>query len=147
MERHPWRGLGHSAVLARPRDYGATSTGRGLGEMTTLKKNDREQIRALAPVLVLAGLVLGIGALRPSFLNWDSLIVTVANTAILFILAAGSTFVVMLGSIDLSIQAICSFASVIVAVMLPGYGYAAIPVAGPLGVFPGGSQWAVPILL
>jgi ribose transport system permease protein len=105
--------------------------------MTTLKKNYREQIRALAPVLVLAGLVLGIGALRPSFLNWDSLIVTVANTAILFILAAGSTFVVMLGSIDLSIQAICSFASVIVAVMLPGYGYAAIPVAVAMGLVTG----------
>src|SRR5260370_28182021 len=141
MERLPWRGLGHSTVLPRPPDYGATSTGRGLGEMTTLKKNDREQIRALAPVLVLAGLVLGIGALRPSFLNWDSLIVTVANTAILFILAAGSTFVVMLGSIDLSIQAICSFASVIVAVMLPGYGYAAIPVAGAIGVGAGAVSW------
>src|SRR5258708_39659186 len=134
MERPPWRGLGHSAVLPRPRDYGATGTGRGLGEMTTLKKNYREQIRALAAVLVLAGLVLGIGALRPGFLNWDSLIVTVANTAILFILAAGSTFVVMLGSIDLSIQAICSFASVIVAVMLPGYGYAPLSVGGRTGV-------------
>src|SRR5260221_4727946 len=142
MERPPWRGLGHSAVLPRPRDYGATGTGRGLGEMTTLKKNYREQIRALAPVLVLAGLVLGIGALRPGFLNWDSLIVTVANTAILFILAAGSTFVVMLGSIDLSIQAICSFASVIVAVMLPGYGYAAIPVAVATWVVPGAIHWA-----
>src|SRR5260370_1512206 len=135
MERSPWRGLGHSAVLPRPRDYGATSTGRGLREMTTLKKNYRERIRALAPVLVLAGLVLGIGALRPSFLNWDSLIVTVANTAILFILAAGSTFVVMLGSIDLSIQALCSFASVIVAVLLPGVRFCGVPPAVADGLF------------
>src|SRR5258707_8728162 len=145
MERPPWRGLGHSAVLPRPRDYGATGMGRGLGEMTTLKKTYRERIRALAPVLVLAGLVIGIGALRPAFLNWDSLIVTVANTAILFILAAGSTFVVMLGSIDLSIQAICSFASVIVVVMLPGYGYAALPVAGGAGVVSRGVNWVFPL--
>src|SRR6201993_1159519 len=103
----------------------------------TLKKNYREQIRGLAPLLVLVGLVLVIGVLRPGFLNWDSLVVTVANTAILFILAAGSTFVVMLGSIDLSIQAICSFASVIVAVMLPGYGYAAFPVAVAMGLVTG----------
>src|SRR5258708_40340057 len=147
MERPPWRGLGHPAVLPRPRDYGATGTGRGLGEMTTLKKNYREQIRALAPVLVLAGLVLGIGALRPGFLNWGSLIVRVAEPAILFILAAGSTFVVMLGSIDLSIQAICSFASVIVAVMRPGYGYAAIPVAGAMGVVHGAMTWGFPLLV
>jgi ribose transport system permease protein len=100
----------------------------------TLKKNYREQIRDLAPLLVLVGLVLVIGVLRPGFLSWDSLVVTVANTAILFILAAGSTFVVILGSIDLSIQAICSFSSVIVAVMLPGYGYVAFPAAVAMGL-------------
>jgi ribose transport system permease protein len=103
----------------------------------TLKKNYREQIRGLAPLLVLVGLVLVIGVLRPGFLSWDSLVVTVANTAILFILAAGSTFVVMLGSIDLSIQAICSFASVIVAALLPGYGYLAFPVAVAMGLVMG----------
>jgi ribose transport system permease protein len=55
----------------------------------------------------------------------------------LFILGAGTTFVVMLGSIDLSIQAICSFASVVVAVMLPSYGYAAFPVAIAIGSLTG----------
>src|SRR5258708_29423636 len=101
---------------------------------TTLKKpNYGEQIRAFAPLLVLVGLVLVIGTLRPGFFNLESLIVTVADTAILFILGAGSTFVVMLGSIDLSIQAICSFASVIVAVMLPGYGFSCNSVSGTGG--------------
>ena len=45
----------------------------------TLKKNYSEKIRGLAPLLVLVGLVLGIGALRPGFLNWDSLVVTVSR--------------------------------------------------------------------
>jgi ribose transport system permease protein len=97
----------------------------------------QEQGRAFAPVLVLIGLVLVIGTLRPGFFNVSSLIVTVADTAILFMLGAGTTFVVMLGSIDLSIQAICSFASVIVAVMLPPYGYAAFPVAIAIGSLTG----------
>ena len=101
------------------------------------KKNYGERIRSLAPVLVLVGLVVLIGSLRPGFFNVDSLIVTVADTAILFILGAGTTFVVMLGSIDLSIQAICSFASVIVAVMLPGYGYAAFVVPIAVGLVAG----------
>ncbi len=105
---------------------------------TTLKKlNYGEQIRAFAPLLVLVGLVLVIGTLRPGFFNLESLIVTVADTAILFILGAGSTFVVMLGSIDLSIQAICSFASVIVAVMLPTYGYGFLVVALAMGLSAG----------
>src|ERR1700758_2734099 len=76
------------------------------------KRNYAERLRALAPILVLVGLVVVIGTLRPGFFNVGSLIVTVADTAILFMLGAGTTFVVMLGSIDLSIQAICSFASV-----------------------------------
>jgi ribose transport system permease protein len=105
---------------------------------TTLKKsNYGEHIRAFAPLLVLVGLVLVIGTLRPGFFNLESLIVTVADTAILFILGAGSTFVVMLGSIDLSIQAICSFASVIVAVMLPTYGYGFLVVALAMGLLAG----------
>jgi ribose transport system permease protein len=105
---------------------------------TTLKKtNYADQIRAFAPLLVLVGLVLVIGTLRPGFFNPESLIGTFADTAILFILGAGSTFVVMLGSIDLSIQAICSFASVIVAVMLPTYGYGFLTVALATGLLAG----------
>src|SRR5260370_26950676 len=105
---------------------------------TTLKKpNYGEQIRGCAPLLVLVGLVLVIGILRPGFFNLESLIVTVADTAILFILGAGSTFVVMLGSIDLSIQAICSFASVIVALMLPTYGYGFLVAALVMGLLAG----------
>jgi ribose transport system permease protein len=82
-----------------------------------------DRFRSFAPVLVLVALVVLVGALRPSFFNPESLLVTVADTATLFILAAGTTFVVILGSIDLSIQAICSLASVIVALLLPHYGY------------------------
>ena len=83
------------------------------------------QLRAFAPILVLIAMVLLVGVLRPSFFNPESLLVTVADSAILFILGAGSTFVVILGSIDLSIQAVCSLASVIVASLLPKYGYLA----------------------
>ncbi|HET9376273.1 MAG TPA: hypothetical protein VFO40_14970, partial [Chthoniobacterales bacterium] len=101
------------------------------------KPSYAEQTRAFAPLLVLVGLVLVIGAVRPGFFNLESLIVTVADTAILFILGAGSTFVVMLGSIDLSIQAICSFASVIVAVMLPTYGYGYLIAALGMGLLAG----------
>jgi ribose/xylose/arabinose/galactoside ABC-type transport system permease subunit len=40
-----------------------------------------------------------IGALQPSFLTVDTLLVVMADTATLFILATGMTFVVMLGGL------------------------------------------------
>ena len=101
-----------------------------------MKKNYRAQIRALAPLLVLVGLVLVIGVLRPGFLNWDTCCYcghcdfVYCGSRVHFRGAA-------LGSIDLSIQAICSFASVIVAAMLPGYGYAAFPIAVAMGLVTG----------
>ena len=50
----------------------------------------------------------------------------------LFVLATGVTFVIMLGGIDLSIQAMASLASVIVALTVDrlGYGAFALAVAG-----------------
>ena len=47
----------------------------------------------------------------------------------LFILATGVTFAILLGGIDLSIQAVASLASVILAQLLPSLGLAAFPVA------------------
>ena len=79
--------------------------------------------RAVIPIVLLLGLVILIGALQPSFLAVDTLLVIMADTATLFILAAGMTFVVMLGGIDLSIQAVASLSSVIVAVALLRIGY------------------------
>jgi ribose transport system permease protein len=52
-----------------------------------------------------------------------------ADTSVLFILATGETFVILLGGIDLSIQALASLASVIVAQLLPSLGLGAFPVA------------------
>ena len=87
------------------------------------------RMRTSAPFLVLIGLVALVGILKPDFVSIDTLVVVMADTATLFILAAGVTFVVMLGGIDLSIQAVASFSSVIVAVMLNRAGYWTFPAA------------------
>jgi ribose transport system permease protein len=51
--------------------------------------------------------------LEPGFLEPARRSPAAADTAVLFILATGVTFVIMLGGIDLSIQAVASLASVI----------------------------------
>src|ERR1700740_2716120 len=95
------------------------------------------RLRTTAPILVLIGLVALIGMLKPGFLTLDTLVVVMADTATLFIIAAGVTFVIMLGGIDLSIQSVASLSSVIVAVLLPAAGYWAFPAALLAGLFTG----------
>jgi ribose transport system permease protein len=97
----------------------------------------RDQLRAVVPLLLLVGLILIIGILRPTFLSGDTPLVIVADTVTLFVLASGLTFAVILGGIDLSIQTVASLSSVIVAVLLPGAGYWAFPVALAAGFVTG----------
>lgn len=104
-------------------------------------------IRAAVPIILLLGLVTLIGALRPSFLTADTLLVVMADTATLFILAAGITFVVMLGGIDLSIQAVASLSSVIVAITLSHIGYWAFPATLLVGFLTGAFSGVVHVWL
>jgi ribose transport system permease protein len=83
--------------------------------------------RAGAPVLVLLVLVAGVTAFQPGFVGADTIRVVLSDAALLFVLAAGLTFVIILGGIDLSIQAVASLASVLLAQWLPSLGLAAFP--------------------
>jgi ribose transport system permease protein len=104
-------------------------------------------IRAAIPILLLLGFVTLIGALQRSFLTVDTLVLVMADTATLFVLAAGITFVVMLGGIDLSIQAVASLSSVIVAVTLSRIGYWAFPMTLLVGFITGAFSGVVHVWL
>ena len=91
-------------------------------------------LRNLAPPALLVFLVVFIALFVPSFLSVETLTMVLADTAVLFILATGETFVILLGGIDLSIQALASLASVIVAQLLPSLGLGAFPVAIAAGL-------------
>jgi ribose transport system permease protein len=86
-------------------------------------------LRNLAPPALLLFLVVVIALFVPSFLSVETLTMVLADTAVLFVLATGETFVILLGGIDLSIQALASLASVIVAQLLPSLGLGAFPIA------------------
>lgn len=98
---------------------------------------DRDLIRQWMPVVTLVVLALIVGIVTPQFLTVDSLLVLAADTATLFILATGVTFVIMLGGIDLSIQAMASLASVIVALTVSQLGYGSILLAVAVGALSG----------
>src|SRR5580704_14399206 len=77
-----------------------------------------EDIRKWLPLATLALLILLVGIAQPSFLQPITLIGLASDTAVLFILATGVTFVIMLGGIDLSIQSIAGLLSGLVHVRL-----------------------------
>jgi len=98
-----------------------------------------ETLRTSFPIITLIVLVIVVGILSPEFLSPQTLVVLASNTAILFVLAAGETFVIMLGGIDLSIQAIAALCSVIAAIALSQYrlGYLSFPVGVLVGLIAG----------
>ena len=94
-------------------------------------------VRDLAPPALLVLLVAAIELFAPGFVTRDTLLMVLADTAVLFLLATAETFVILIGGIDLSIQAIASLASVLLAQLLPSIGPFAYPVAVLAGLLSG----------
>jgi ribose transport system permease protein len=86
-------------------------------------------IHGAIPPALLVALVAIIELASPGFLTGQTIALLLNNTAVLFVLATGVTFVILLGGIDLSIQAVASLASVILAQLLPSVGLLAFPIA------------------
>jgi ribose transport system permease protein len=95
------------------------------------------RLRQAAPLVTLLLLMAVVGALQPSFLTPEALLDLASDTATLFVLACGSFFVIMLGGIDLSIQAMASLASVIVALTVDRLGYGSFVLALLVGAAAG----------
>ncbi len=83
--------------------------------------------------MTLIALVVLVGIVTPQFLTLQTLLVLASDTATLFVMAVGVTFVIMLGGIDLSIQSVASLTSVIVALCLPRFGYLGFVLATLVG--------------
>ncbi len=95
------------------------------------------RLRDNAPIATLVVLVLLVGVLSPTFLEANTLMLLAADTATLFIMGAGLTFVIMVGGIDLSVQAVASLSSVVMAVTLPALGFLSVPLALLSGILAG----------
>ncbi|HEX2527148.1 MAG TPA: ABC transporter permease [Geminicoccus sp.] len=91
------------------------------------------RLRDVAPILTLILVILIVGIGSKGFLTPETLLVLAADTSTLFIMAAGITFVILLGGIDLSVQSVASMTSVVMAILLPSMGFAAFPAAIAVG--------------
>jgi len=86
----------------------------------------RSVLGRFAPLAVLVALLGALGAFAPSFLSLYSLSVLAAESSVILLLAIGQTLVILLGGIDLSMAALASLASVLIAL--------SVPKAGPFGL-------------
>ncbi len=106
--------------------------------MTELQRN---RLQTWLPLIVLAALVLAVGLYDRAFFSTSNFLSVTSDTMTLFLMASGVTMVIMMGGIDLSIQAVASMASCILAAYLQRFGILAIPLAvlgGALAGFAGG---------
>lgn len=102
-----------------------------------LTANRAARLRDFAPLTALIVLIGVIAAFAPSFLSVSTMLLLGADTATLFIMATGLTWVILLGGIDLSVQSVASLASVVLAVAVSHVGGLAIPLAIAVGVVAG----------
>lgn len=94
------------------------------------------RFRFLAPYLpwiALALAILIVGMFDSRFLDPLTLIGLFADNATLFVMALGMTFVIYIGSVDLSMQSVAAVASIVMAMLVPSYGLLAIPAAVLVG--------------
>ena len=104
---------------------------------SSLKRLNIDRLRHWLPLATLIILVTVVGVMEPVFLQPSTLLQLASDTAVLFILATGVTFVIMLGGIDLSLQSMASFSSVIVALTIVQLGYVSFGLAVGTGILAG----------
>jgi ribose transport system permease protein len=95
--------------------------------------------RQWAPVAVLVVLCLLISAFNANFLTLDNLIRILNSASIPIVLCMGATFIILMGSIDLSVEGVVALSAVITSLLVANsissidIGLAAVPIAIALG--------------
>jgi ribose/xylose/arabinose/galactoside ABC-type transport system permease subunit len=86
-------------------------------------------MNVLVPFAFLLLLVIVLVTLNPRFLSWANVFNLMRQSSILLIVATGTTFVIMMGAIDLSIGAIVTLVAITAALLLRDAGLGATEVA------------------
>jgi ribose transport system permease protein len=90
---------------------------------------DRGNLTGVMPIITLAILVLIMTIGTRRFFTLSNITGMVEQGSTLLVMGLGETFVILLGSIDLSIAAVAALVTIITAMLIPSVGYAAFPIA------------------
>lgn len=98
-----------------------------------------EQWRRWAPLVVLLALCILIGLFSPNFLSLGNFIRLLNSAAIPIVLCMGATFIILMGSIDLSVEGVVALTAVIASLLVTNditsysLGLMAVPIAMAIG--------------
>jgi len=90
----------------------------------------RSIISGAGPALVLIAMAAALWVMSPAFRSPTSLMLIGLEAAALGLVAAGQTFVILTGGIDLSVEAMVSFSGVIAAILIAGTNASGGQIAG-----------------
>ncbi len=105
------------------------------------------RLTGFMPLIALVALVVALTAADPDFLTLRSLTAVSRTAAPLIVLAAGATLIVLCGGIDLSIAALASLSTVLLALWLPDLGGLATPAVLGVAAAIGAVQGVAHVLL
>jgi ribose transport system permease protein len=119
----------------------ATKSTTQLAELAATKRKERMgaliQLAGMLPVLIVICILFAL--LTPNFLTQNNIVNVVRQASINIVLAAGMTFVILTGGIDLAVGSVLGFTAVIavVASLSPALSWAAVPLALLAGLLVG----------
>lgn len=106
--------------------------------LTRVKELGRTgRVTDLMPIITLAVLMLAMTIGSRRFFTLSNLTTMLASSSTLLVMGLGQTFVILLGSIDLSIAAVAALVTIIAAMLVPSLGYFAFVVAILCGALAG----------
>jgi ribose transport system permease protein len=88
---------------------------------STARKSKLRLPPLVAPLLVLISLVIVITIINPRFLSGANIANLLRQTSILVIVAMGETFIILMGSVDLSIEGVMALSSVVIGLLAENY--------------------------
>ena len=91
----------------------------------------------MMPIVTLILLLMAMTIGSPRFFTYETMIILLAQSATLIMMGIGETFIILLGSIDLSIAPVAAMATIITAMLIPTLGYMAFVVAVLFGITAG----------
>lgn len=101
------------------------------------RRFNRDDARRLFPILLLVALGAAFAFASPRFLQFNNLMIVAQQAVVLLVAALGMTFVIIAGSIDLSVGAIVALSALVSATMSGSLGVLAVLPACLLGLLAG----------
>jgi ribose transport system permease protein len=102
-----------------------------------LRVRKNKSFTDIMPIVTLLVLVIIMAIGSPRFLLPSNILGLISQSSTLLVLGLGETFIILLGSIDLSLAPIAAMSSIIAAMLIPNYGYLAYVAAVLFGSFAG----------